>query len=256
MAIKPMTYSGPMVSGLWHNRKTQTRRAPDLSSATAPIMEFVKVATEKVTGRAIYEMRDKRGESVALKKGRWLLDYHFRPPIAVNDIIYVREPWHVSNAFDDYSPAKSHKGKNVLPRGVEVIRPATLERLPHYAGKFRQAMHMPRWMSRITLKVTDVRIERLKDISEADALAEGIEMETADPPFYYVPGIWPHVITAVGVEEMGPHAARSYFKLWDYINGGGASELNPWVIAYSFHVMRGNVDDLIADGTIQIGDKP
>ncbi len=63
-------------------------------------------------------------------------------------------------------------------------------------------------------------------------------MESADPPFYYVPGIWPHSITAVGVEDGKDHAQRSYAKLWDYINGTGAWAENPWVVAYTFEVER------------------
>ena len=68
---------------------------------------------------------------------------------------------------------------------------------------------MPRWASRITLRVTGVRAERLRDISDADCIAEGIEPGTADPK-------------------------AAYMALWDSINGAGASERNPWVYILDF----------------------
>lgn len=103
-------------------------------------------------------------------------------------------------------------------------------------GKFRQAMHLPKWGSRIWLQVTEVRVHRLQDISEADAIAEGVQMESADPPFYHVPTLDPTgQLTGVGVEEPGGHhAARSYGKLMDLLHGAGFWTANPWVAAYTF----------------------
>lgn len=109
----------------------------------------------------------------------------------------------------------------------------------------RSPIFMPRRASRLTLLVTDVRVERLQDISEGDAAAEGVELESADPPFHYVPGIWPHSITAVGVEEPGGrHAARSFAKLWGHINGSESWQANPWVVAVTFTVRARNIDQL------------
>lgn len=89
--------------------------------------------------------------------------------------------------------------------------------------KRRPSIHMPRWASRITLEITDVRVERLQEISEADAYAEGIEgtafCEEAE-----------HMQPATGVLP-GRHAYRA---LWESINGPGSWELNPWVWAISF----------------------
>lgn len=112
-------------------------------------------------------------------------------------------------------------------------------------GKHRQGMHMPRWASRLTLTITATRIEPLQVITAEDAAAEGVEMESADPPFYYVPGIWPHSLTAVGIEEPGGrHAERSYEKLWSLLHTaeGQRWEDNPDVLVLTFHVARGNID--------------
>ena len=106
-------------------------------------------------------------------------------------------------------------------------------------------MYQPRWASRLTLTVTDVRVQRLQECSREDAIAEGVEMESADPPFYYVPGIYPNSLTAIGIEEPGGrHPERAYAKLWDHINGDGSWAANPWIVALTFTVERRNIDAL------------
>lgn len=98
-----------------------------------------------------------------------------------------------------------------------------------WMGRLRQGMHMPRWASRLTLTVTEVRVERLQDCSEADAVAEGIE-----------PG---HRLPCGGMS----HAATDLFcDLWDSIHGPGAWALNPWVAAYTFRPILGNIDRIAA----------
>lgn len=86
------------------------------------------------------------------------------------------------------------------------------------AGKPIPAIHMPRWASRITLEITGIRVERLQDISEADAIAEGIEpMFLGETP------------------DMKRLGARVQFKeLWDQINGPGSWAANPWVWVIEF----------------------
>ena len=104
---------------------------------------------------------------------------------------------------------------------------------------------MPRERSRITLIVDAVKIEPLWNISERDCEAEGVVFETADPPFWYVPGIMPHDITAVGIEERAdlmPHAVQSFRKLWIYLHGREGWDANPEVVAISFRVIKANID--------------
>ena len=74
---------------------------------------------------------------------------------------------------------------------------------------------MPRHASRITLEVTGVRVERLQDISEADAIAEGVYTDPACPAY------------------------DAYAQLWDEINGLGSWEANPWVWVVGFHRING-----------------
>ena len=86
----------------------------------------------------------------------------------------------------------------------------------------RPSIHMPRWASRISLEITGVRVERLQDISRADAQAEGIVQ--------FPDGGW-HVEN--GCHYMGD-PEDTYFSLWEAINGPGSVEANPWVWVVEF----------------------
>jgi hypothetical protein len=78
---------------------------------------------------------------------------------------------------------------------------------------------MPRWASRITLEITDVRVERLQDISEEDAIAEGVKWFSSG------------AVECPGMPETPVDAYRS---LWEKISGSGSWEKNPWVWCISF----------------------
>jgi hypothetical protein len=90
--------------------------------------------------------------------------------------------------------------------------------------RWRPSIHMPRWASRILLEITDVRVERLQDISEADAQAEGIEYSERFEGY------------CIGeAEHYNSHDPRlSYASLWESINGPGSWAANPWVWVVEF----------------------
>ena len=90
-------------------------------------------------------------------------------------------------------------------------------------GKLRPGIFMPRWASRITLEVTGVRVELLQDISEADALAEGI-VQLRDGGFGLPDGSHYHAADP----------RQSYLGLWEAINGEGSVTANPWVWVVEF----------------------
>lgn len=96
------------------------------------------------------------------------------------------------------------------------------------AAKWKPSIHMPRWASRITLEVTRVRVERVGDISEEDALAEGFADHAREPP--------DEDPREVGYQEHVPGAfARERFAdLWDEFNGAGSFAASPWVWVYDF----------------------
>lgn len=107
------------------------------------------------------------------------------------------------------------------------------------SGRRRAGMHMPRWASRLTLTVTDVRVERLQDISEADARDEGaeaVDFQRDD-----------RLSNARRIDLAGIMSHRlGYEHLWNTINGRGSWDANPWVVAVSFGVVRANIDQVQA----------
>ena len=93
------------------------------------------------------------------------------------------------------------------------------------------SIHMPRWASRITLEVTGVRVERLQDISEADAIAEGIEQMPCEVPDTK---LWRNYTPDNGWTPRVAMPQNSYRSLWESINGQGSWDANPWVWVVEF----------------------
>lgn len=105
------------------------------------------------------------------------------------------------------------------------------DRLTRWWNRKIPAIHMPRWASRILLEITDVRVERLQDISEADAQAEGIcELPLQEGHL----NAWWTADAALGATLHGRTPVQAYRKLWEHINGPGSWDANPWVWAISF----------------------
>jgi hypothetical protein len=97
---------------------------------------------------------------------------------------------------------------------------------------WRPSIHMPRWASRITLEVVSVRVERLNEISESDAIAEGVFFVPGEGMIqgHYLGGIYPRK----GVRRTFPVPTQAYRSLWESINGPGSWAENPWVWVVEF----------------------
>ena len=189
MKERPILFSAPMVRAILDGRKTVTRR-------------LVKPNPHKVDGGVPF------GDAPA-----WA---HAEPGSAVmrcpygvrGDRLYLRETWAAPHAYDHLPP-------RLIPQDARIHYAATEDR----GGLlWRPSIHMPRWASRILLEITAARVERLQDISEADARAEGA-------PAYRLP--------AHPVFDDRPHVL-GYAQLWDSINGAGSWDANPWVWVIEF----------------------
>lgn len=88
---------------------------------------------------------------------------------------------------------------------------------------WKPSIHMPHWASRITLEITSVRVERLQDISKADAIAEGI-VSAGDG----------HGFQLADTTHYSNDPRESYASLWESLNGAGSWDLNPWVWVIEF----------------------
>lgn len=130
--------------------------------------------------------------------------------------LWVREAWRTESHFNHLPPRDLDPTMRATPIQYEAGPHADV-----IDGKLRPGMFMPRWASRITLEVTEVRVERLQDISEADAIAEGASR--------YGPG-WRHD------DGHGWATGKASFMwLWESINGRGTFDVYPtWVWAVSF----------------------
>lgn len=142
------------------------------------------------------------------------------------DRLWVRETWKPDPAFG-YPP---NTKASSLDQGTNILYAATLPKEHPKATlqRWRPSIFMPRWASRITLEITGVRVERVQDISERGALAEGMT------------GI-------VGGEDAYSNSdiclARPQFRmLWDRLNvrRGYGWEKNPWVWALTFKIVKGD----------------
>ena len=201
MKESPILFSAPMVRALLAGTKTQTRRIfkPDRMTWDA-------------NGRyTTYAMRG--GElsttgSGPFKPSSWLHYCPYGQP--GEDRLYVRETWAAPHAYDHLPP-------RLIPQDARIHYAATEDR----GGLlWRPSIHMPRWASRITLEITGVRVERLQDISEADAQAEGCALECMTP---------------IGDDSGSAiHGPGGYIALWESINGPGSWDLNPWVWVVEF----------------------
>ena len=94
--------------------------------------------------------------------------------------------------------------------------------------KLRPSIFMPRWASRLTLEITDIKVERLQDISDEDAKAEGIEWGRHEPK---LPMEGFKIYNGAGITN---DPRLSYRSLWESINGPGSWDINPWVWALIF----------------------
>lgn len=212
-------FSAPMVRAILAGQKSQTRRLLQAQSA-----ECADVWADNGDGTWSSGWRGDGGNLATLETVR-------APHGPVGRRLWVRETWRTEElqsgqdgvrfaADDVFAPIDNTEG------AAEdwVIAHNNGAR----AAKWKPSIHMPRWASRITLEVTRVRVERVGDISEEDALAEGFADHAREPP--------DEDPREVGYQEHVPGAfARERFAdLWDEFNGAGSFAASPWVWVYDF----------------------
>ena len=114
-------------------------------------------------------------------------------------------------------------------------------------GIWRPSLFMPRWASRLTLLVTDVRVERLQDIRDRDAMAEGIfAIRGPDKDGMR------HFAASMGEKVTRPTPVMAFEELWRSINGPESWNANPWVVVVGFTVHARNIDQLAPADALDI----
>ena len=217
---RPILFNGAMVRAILEGRKTQTRRVVK----PQPAGKYLKSALD--------------GEWLSKPFGGLVLPMIEDLPIECpygqpGDRLWVRETWqgplldseeHEAQFRDD-GPEAFKKPGFCAYRATDTLDAVDVD------GNelcWRPSIHMPRWASRILLEVVSVRVERLNDISESDCWAEGIEEVI-------------HLFDAPSQAEMANRlglcledAKPLYAQLWEFINGAGSWDENPWVWVVEF----------------------
>ena len=191
MTEKPILFSGPMVRAILEGHKTMTRRV-------------LPIVGPKNLG-------DTHCNNIET------------PRYDVGNRLWVREAWRAELSWQSLKPSD-------IPQGAAIFYEADKSKTDNgigakFPGKLRPSMFMPRWASRITLEVTGVKVERLNEITDNDALAEGVDGAVPATPGIDIDidgDFWPG----------GP--VRMFLRLWESINGPGSWDANPWVAAYTF----------------------
>lgn len=241
MADLPILFSAPMVRALIDGRKTQTRRKlkHQPTMGQAPIRQLIRPFD--AAPHYEWQWRSKFGANLGP------VDLRIKP----GDRLYVREHWRVSQRWDETPPRDLPARTMTIfcEAGGSIANQASGRwepdndyppSRPEWVGKHRQAMHMPKWASRITLIVEAVKVERLQDISREDAVAEGL-IKTQ-----FAPALAVEMGCDYGFDGDSRHGSpvSAYAALWNSINGPGAWDANPWVVAYTFRRIMGNIDSL------------
>ena len=237
MATRPILFSGPMVRAILDGRKSMTRRV---------------VKPQPGAGNHI-DCSGSRGWHLwwdVVDSPRWDVRQEYAPlrcPYGQpGDMLYVRETWGTKRMvsltqrrapWDEvvYRAGRQVRASKDAPPGnfdTQTWPLSWSEDKPD--DRWRPSIHMPKWAARIWLRVTDVRVERLQEITEMDAKAEGFEdtevvgHSTAGRPF------------GDGF-TMGPltewtSASGNFARLWEALNAkrGYGWDANPWVWVVSF----------------------
>ena len=224
MTDRPIIFSAPMIRALLDGRKTQTRRVVK-NVTDMPPPRCHPAHTPK---RAAPYLDAYCGEPKTSLNPRgmghdwywWQVDdrlgpFAFRLPYAPGDRLWCKEVWGIG--ISDHGDCPRYKATLDYMCGDKIVSP--------HEGPFawKSPRFMPKRFSRLTLLVTDVRVQRVQEISRGDAMEEGC-------PFANMAD--------------GPNPRDWYRDIWNSIHGPDAWDANPWVAAISFTAHRCNIDTM------------
>lgn len=239
MDTRPIIFSAPMVNAIIAGRKTQTRRIINRVGNIGLVTEFKRTDTPGYD----YCFRDKVQLWHDLRHDDLLERCPYGAP---GDRLYVRETCRARELDDGLDGVQYRADKSFVP--IENSREAAerWDALYHYGhkegedghlicagsisdvgkcyGRWVPSIHAPKWTSRITLEITDVRVEQVQEISQRDMIAEGIRLSNA------------YESQCDDYRHVWYGRVKAFRRLWDSINGkrGFGWDVNPWVWALTF----------------------
>jgi hypothetical protein len=200
MNFKPILFSTPMVQAILDGRKTQTRRV-------------VKDISIEENQHGTFSYKAKAASGINISKEDLISDFLGIGSFckySVGDVLWVRETFRVmincetkEFAHFDYLAGEEEFYKYLEDKKVKV--------------KWKPSIFMPKEACRLFLQVKNIRVERLQEISEEDAIAEGAKHGR----FY-------------GLGQIGGSTREGFFELWETINKKGSVNKNPWVWVIEF----------------------
>ena len=219
MKERPILFSAPMVRAILEGKKTQTRRVWKQPTSLC-MKDDCLYATE----------HDARQSFNPIARDEIVCPYGQR-----GDRLWVREAFHICPHHEDYFYRADDEN---LPLKCKAHT------------KWKPSIHMPRRASRITLEITGIRVERLQDISEEDAVAEGVPEDMT-----YVPiqigheatealkdGGHTHFLERMVNPPITQDWRQGFFRLWESINGKKSLDANPWVWVVEFKKVEAEND--------------
>lgn len=238
MKEHPILFSGPMVRAILEGRKTQTRRV------VKPQPSYIIDSQCRTYEPAL---EDQHGEMYPGPEvfGFYNEEHGWKSPYGKpGDRLWVREPYYQQGHWEPVPGIRTKHGRQkwrFVSQGdvcFDEPKDAPIRLGRHHrdpetvAWHKRLARFMPRTASRITLEIVSVRVERLSEITEADAIAEGIAKTD----------LWPNAWTDY-MDDFGwmTDPRMSYASLWESINGKGSCETNPWVWVVEFKRVESEV---------------
>lgn len=194
-----LMFKAPLVRAILSGQKTQTRRPVAMPRKRD---SFVMLDH----GKGFWPYQSDDGESELCDDGN---EHPYASPFGMpGDRIYVRETTRSCRAYEVQGYPPSQWGNKPIwfeadgtPTGAETA----------WATKATPAIHLPKWAARLWLEIAGVRVERLQDITDADALVEGVDRTNTSIPGY---------------------ARERFRQLWESTGGDWAA--NPWVWVIDF----------------------
>jgi len=201
--MKGILFKPDMIQATIEGKKTQTRR----------VIKHPAVPNTDIIGfqefRDIPPHKDKwqpKSGYYALLRCNASQDFqtiYFRCSYCIGETVYIKEAWAVDRQLDGYCPSGQYNTPVYYHGELDMA----------FRGRWRSPLFMPEWAARYFVLIEDVRAERLQEITEEDAIAEG--MRRQELPYDIAP-VW------------------QYQELWDSINKDYPWESNPWVFRYEF----------------------
>jgi len=224
---RPILFSAPMVRAILDGRKTVTRRP--VKGWQIPIEDTSVAAGERHRWMAIAQRDPRYGFGVfGATEAECAKELEEFAPCAYGrrgERLWVREAWATDAQVDSIAPRDLSQREPILYPADGSIRQTGCSMITQ--GRGRPSIHMPRWASRILLEITDLRVERLQDISDAEIEREGIDLDVlADGQDRY------DMCHAGSGAEGRPTLRTAWRHLWEVTGGDWAA--NPWVWVVEF----------------------